>query len=258
VSDFDRFNGFGQQLDTAEAVAAGPMIQAIKRTVAKEATGGLDAAASDDNGFSIWGRGFAASPRLSLANTRAAQYTLLRSRSCLNQVIHLTTHSLARCFLEVDANYKQYRTAARLRDAAAERLELQRDSYDEGRITVDRYLDAISRYAMAVAVEHQYLTTYNISLAAQSQAKGTLLSDRNIVVAEGPRPAKTWRAAHVKIDDQAMKTSLEATKTNQAGGTAADAKPGIWTFSIRIGALPIEIKGTYSPSSQTKSTQTAD
>ena len=44
-----------------------------------------------------------------LANTRAAQYKLLRSRAFLKQVIHQTTHSLARGFLEVDADLQVLR-----------------------------------------------------------------------------------------------------------------------------------------------------
>ena len=52
--------------------------------------------------------------RAPLANTRQAQYILLRQRAYLQQIVHQTTHSLARFFLEVDANYKQFKTASRL------------------------------------------------------------------------------------------------------------------------------------------------
>ena len=76
--------------------------------------------------------------RAPLANTRQAQYQLLRQRAFLQQIVHQTTHSLARFFLEVDANYKQFKTAQRLRAAAQQRLEAQRAFYEEGRITIDR------------------------------------------------------------------------------------------------------------------------
>ena len=76
---------------------------------------------------------------------------LERQKAFLKQVIHQTTHSLARFFLEIDANYKQFKTASRLRAAAALRLESQRAYYDEGRITIDRFLDAVSQYATAIA-----------------------------------------------------------------------------------------------------------
>ena len=130
--------------------------------------------------------------RAPLANTRQAQYTLLRARAYLQQVVHQTTHSLARFFLEIDANYKQFKTASRLRAAAAQRLDAQRAYYEEGRITIDRFLDAVSQYATAVATEAQYKTTYNISIVALEEAKGTLLAYDNIAVAEGPHPRKAY------------------------------------------------------------------
>src|SRR5262249_48154919 len=101
-------------------------------------------------------------------------------------------HSLARFFLEIDANYKQFKTASRLRAAAAQRLDAQRSYYEEGRITIDRFLDAVSQYATAVATEAQYKTTYNISIVALEEAKGTLLAYDNISVAEGPWPRKAY------------------------------------------------------------------
>ena len=130
--------------------------------------------------------------RSPLANTRQAQYVLLRQRAYLQQFVHQTTHSLARFFLEVDANYKQFKTASRLRAAAAQRLEAQRAYYEEGRITIDRFLDAVSQYAQAVAQEAQFKTTYNISIVALEEAKGTLLAYNNIAVAEGPHPRKAY------------------------------------------------------------------
>ena len=39
-----------------------------------------------------------------------------RQKAYLKQVIHQTTHSLARFFLEIDANYKQFKTASRIAD----------------------------------------------------------------------------------------------------------------------------------------------
>jgi len=116
----------------------------------------------------------------------------LRARAYLQQVVHQTTHSLARFFLEIDANYKQFKAAARLRKQAAIRLDAQRAFYEEGRITIDRFLDAVSQYATAVATEAQYKTTYNISIVALEEAKGTLLAYDNIAVAEGPHPAKAY------------------------------------------------------------------
>jgi hypothetical protein len=209
-----------------------------------------------------------------LANSRQAQYILLRSRAYYQQIVHQTTHSLARSFLEIDANYKQFRTAARLRQAAAKRLDAQRAYYEEGRITVDRYLDAISQYATAVATEAQYRATYNISIVALEEAKGTLLAYDSIAVAEGPRPRKAYIQArdiqngggqsHIKPDgpikpDQRVKIAsfvdepkgVKASPIKAEGSSdvkaATPPKARTWTFSFSIGGTnSLQIKGTIT------------
>ena len=159
--------------------------------------------------------------RAPLANVRNAQYTLLKQRAYLQQVVHQTTHSLARFFLEVDANYKQFKTASRLRAAAAQRLEAQRAFYEEGRITIDRYLDAVSQYASAVAQEAQFKTTYNISIVALEEAKGTLLAYDNIAVAEGPHPQK----AYIQARDQQNGAPAVADPARRTVSPAARQRP---------------------------------
>jgi outer membrane protein TolC len=195
-----QLNGLGQQLDNAEAVMTGATIKALEPiAAAQQRAAGLVAQPGLYNNFRTWSVGFSfqmpLGMRSPLANTRSAQYVLLRQRAYLTQIVHQTTHSLARFFLEVDANYKQFKTASRLRAAAAERLAAQRAYYEEGRITIDRFLDAVSQYAQAVATEAQFKTTYNISIVALEEAKGTLLAYNNIAVAEGPHPRKAYRQA---------------------------------------------------------------
>jgi len=192
-----QLNGLGQNLDTAEAVMTGATIKALEPVVAaQQRAAGLAGTPGFYNNFRTWQVGWSfqmpLGMRAPLANTRQAQYTLLRQRAYLQQVIHQTVHSLSRFFLEVDANFKQFKTASRLRAAAAERLAAQRAYYEEGRITIDRFLDAVSQYAQAVALEAQYKTTYNISIVALEEAKGTLLAYNNIAVAEGPNPRKAY------------------------------------------------------------------
>jgi outer membrane protein TolC len=198
-----QLNGLGQQLDSAEAVMTGATLKALNPVIAnQQRAAGLASNPGLYNNFVTWQVGFTfqmpLGMRSPLANTRQAQYLLLRARAYLQQIVHQTTHSLARFFLEVDANYKQFKSASRLRAAAAQRLIQQQALYEEGRIgfTVDRYLDAVRRYATAVATEAQYKTTYNISLVALEEAKGTLLAYDNIAVAEGPWPRKAYIQAH--------------------------------------------------------------
>ena len=164
--------------------------------------------------------------RAPLANTRSAQYSLLRARAYLQQVVHQTTHSLARFFLEIDANYKQFKTASRLRAAAAQRLDAQRAYYEEGRITIDRFLDAVSQYATAVATEAQYKTTYNISIVALEEAKGTLLAYDNIAVAEGPHPAKAYvQARDIQNAHRQHHIPPDGPQVPTAAGRPAQSRP---------------------------------
>jgi outer membrane protein TolC len=197
LSALYQLNGLGQQLDSAEAVMTGATLKSLNPVIAtQQRLAGLQQNPGNYNNFVTWQVGFTFQMPLGmrgpLANTRQAQYILLRARAYLQQVVHQTTHSLARFFLEIDANYKQFKTASRLRAAAAQRLDAQRAYYEEGRITIDRFLDAVSQYATAVATEAQYKTTYNISIVALEEAKGTLLAYDNIAVAEGPWPRKAY------------------------------------------------------------------
>ena len=205
-----QFNGLGDNLDSAEANMTGAALRAIDPLqAAQQRAAGVNSQPRDFTNFQQWQVGFTfAMPlgmRAPLANNKQAQLSLLRQRAFLQQIVHQTTHSLARFFVEVDANYKQFKTASRLRAAAAERLEAQKAFYEEGRITIDRYLDSVAQFADAVAREAQFKTTYNISIVALEEAKGTLLGYDNIAVAEGPSPRKAYiqardqQAAHVQL-----------------------------------------------------------
>ena len=126
-----QFNGLGHTLDRSEAVMTGSKILAIDPLVStQQHAAGLAGGPGIYNNFQQWQLGFTFQMPLGmrgpLANTRNAQMTLLKQRAYLQQIVHQTIHSLARFFLEVDANYKQFKTASRLRDAASQRLEAQR------------------------------------------------------------------------------------------------------------------------------------
>ena len=128
----------------------------------------------------------------------------------LEGIIREQTRTLARLFLEIDANYKQFETAKRLQAAAANRLETQRAFYAEGRITIDRLLDAASQCATAVGTEAQYNAAYNMSIVALKEAKGTLLADCGIVVADAPKPRKAIAASQPKPDAAVKPSALIA------------------------------------------------
>lgn len=169
----------------------------LQRGAARQYPAGLDPAPEEDADFTRRQAGLVmpmpiALGRAPLANTRQAQYQLLRERDLLRQTIHQTTHTLARSFLEVDSNHKQFRAARRLREAAEQRLGAQRAFYEEGRITIDRLLGAAGQHANAVAQEAQYLAGYNTSIAALEEAKGTLLAFDEIAIAEPPSRRKAY------------------------------------------------------------------
>jgi outer membrane protein TolC len=191
-----QFGDLGQQLDAYFVVMTKTMLEALNPLISggEKAVGPITS--SSNNGFSSWQTGYyfyePMGGRGPLHNSRQAQYILLRSRAYLNQIERQTTHSLARSFGEVDANYKQNKTSSRLRDAATRRLDAYRASYEGGRISIDRLLDAISQYTTAAATEAQCKATYTLSLAALAEAKGTLLAERDIVIAEGTHPVKAY------------------------------------------------------------------
>ncbi len=198
-----QFNGLGHHLDQAESVMSGRTISAINPMLQNmQRLAGLNPQPSRLSDFQTWQVGLTFQMPLGyrgpLANTKSAQYTLLRQRAFLQQVVHQTTHSLARFFLEVDANYKLFKTAGRLKAAAKQRLDAQAAFYENGTITIDRYLDAVNRWATAVAQEADFRTRYNTAIAALEEAKGTLLAYDNIALAEGPWPAK----AYIQARDQ--------------------------------------------------------
>jgi RNA polymerase sigma factor (sigma-70 family) len=184
-----------------------------------------------------------------------------RQKAYLQAVIHRTTHSLARCFLEIDANYQQFKSASQLRASAAQRLEAQRVFYEEGRITADRYLDVVSEYARAVAQEAQFKTSYNIAIVALEEAKGTLLEyDKITVVDYRPTPAAdssrdsgAQPASHEFPASIVPPVSLDTTVSRAKcvendEGPKAELAGKSFSFQLTVGrgSKPIEIRGSFT------------
>jgi outer membrane protein TolC len=119
---------------------------------------------------------------------------VIRSQEFLDQVVQQTTQSLDRALRDVETEYQSYAKTRRLRNAAEKRLEAQRAYWEEGRITADRYLDAVEQYGTLLTSEHHHLSAYNAALAFVSECKGTLLEDQNIIVAEPQRVARASAA----------------------------------------------------------------
>jgi RNA polymerase sigma factor (sigma-70 family) len=191
---------------------------------------------------------------------------LERGKTYKKQVINQATHSLARILKEIDASYKQFKTASRLRAAAALRLDSQRACWEQGRITVDRYLDAVTQHAVSIAVEAQYKTTYNHSIVGLEEAKGTLLEHDQITVVDDPVPDFAVKGAWYEPPDSAKRTVREviqspapaalapASRPNVSEAQAKAASPkadlGGKTFSFQVtigtGSKPFEIRGSLT------------
>jgi RNA polymerase sigma factor (sigma-70 family) len=200
-----------------------------------------------------------------------------KHKDSLQQTVIETTHSLGRFFLEIDANYKQFRAASNLRSSLAQRLDEQRASYQHGQSTVDRYLDTVSLYQNAVTEEARFKTSYNIAIVALEEAKGTLLDYDQITVAEGPKPTVAGRdgadttvshayPASIATPNSAPATTMPTnpppvpapipptsrldTNEPQPKNTGARADSGGKTFSfqvtIGIGSKPVEIRGSFT------------
>jgi len=172
-------------------------------------------------------------PQVAPVDADQAGRQLAGQRAFLQQVVHQASHSLARFFLEVDANYKLFQTARRLRAAAQQRLEAQRAFYEEGRVTVDRLLDAVGQHASAFAQEAQYKTSYNTSIAALEEAKGTLLVYDGIAVAEGPSPRKAYIQAK---DDRVAPASFQGQAPKPE---APRPTPTTYKVRARLGGMQI-------------------
>ncbi len=213
--DFDvlyQFNGYGKNLDNAEAVGSGAMLKAFNPLlVTQQRAAGINPSPGAYSGFVSWNAGLTFTMplgfRAAMSNVRAQQDALLRQRAFLQQTVHQQTHALARFFLEVDANYKQYRAAQRLKEAAWVRLDYNKARYEAGdrdpsrspeAVTIQQYIDSINQWTNAVAQEAVYKSTYNTSIAVLEESKGTLLGYDNIAINEGPWPRK----AYIQARDQ--------------------------------------------------------
>ncbi|HEY2158357.1 MAG TPA: TolC family protein [Isosphaeraceae bacterium] len=192
-----------------------------------------------------------------------------RQREFLKQVIHRTTHTLARFLLEIDANHKQFQTARKLRESAQVRLDRARAYYKEGKadFSVDRLLDAISQHSDAVAQEAQYKCSYNTSIAALEEAKGTLLAERKILIVARPREAAA-KAAGVALTPRLVESprtdvfGIDLDVKPAAFAPPADATSGPvapradspapsgrvirYDIALEGGPVPVQLKGTVS------------
>jgi len=182
----------------------------------------------------------------------------------LQELVSQATETLARSFLELDLDYKQFKIASRLRTAAAQRLEAQKWFYEVGRITLDRYLDAITQYTNAALQEAQYKTSYNVAIAALEEAQGTLLEQKRITIVDaGSRESRRTRtrrdgSSKHRMDEfsansplpRSLKPTSPPTGASPVNVKIAETSLGekevTVQVTIAIGSEPVTIRGSFS------------
>lgn len=189
-----------------------------------------------------------------LANVKIAKATnagdaeIERQETFAHQTERDVEHGMARMFLEIGSNYRLFTTASRLKDAAKQRLDAQAALFESGKITIDRYLDAVNRWATATSQEAEYKARYNTAIVALEEAKGSLLDVKGIVIADTPRVASL--IAH----DGAVEPAMFPHPEKSPNGPAHVAQPAkeeagktySFQFSIGGGPKPVEIKGSFT------------
>ena len=129
----------------------------------------------------------------------------------------------------------------------------------------------MSQWATAVATEAEYKSTYNISIVALEEAKGTLLEYYKISVVASPKSGPVGRRA-ITRDTALARTFHEPPNvvsipaqpgpvgpptiqpddpmaippTAASPKAAANAKTVTFQFTVGIGPNPIEIRGSFT------------
>jgi outer membrane protein TolC len=165
----------------------------------------------------------------------------------LEQTIKRAAHAMARPFLEVDAGYLQYQNATRLRDLSKERLSSALQAYDKegGGVMLDRLLNAVSQNAQAIAQEAALKTAYNVAIVALEEAKGTLLDKHKITLAKPPTLDAAGAGAGVEASEK-DESSPAPTPAERTREHAARGKTMAFEATIRVGTIPIEIRGSVT------------
>jgi hypothetical protein len=202
-------------------------------------------------------------PDLLRAKARLGDSAAAESFKGYTLVLNQTSQALARFVIEVDSNYKLFKTAGQLKDAAKQRMSAQAVFYEDGKITIDRYLDAVNRWATSVAQEADFKMRYNSAIAALEETKGSLLDSKHITVVEGPKPdpsavaPRDGAAKPVSLPTPAPSPVVTGDKAEKpvALGLRPSPLPAArnavgttysFQFSIGTGPKPVEIRGSFT------------
>ena len=141
-----------------------------------------------DNDYNDWYLGIRyrrpIGERAANAAVRRAQLQLDQARAEFKNAQHTAMHELAEAYREIVFAYRLIQTQKDRAEAAARNLEAQQEFYKAGRTSLDILLEAQTIFADALRDEGQAITQYNQALIRWEFAKGTILQNDNVTLAE--------------------------------------------------------------------------
>lgn len=141
-----------------------------------------------DNEFTEWGLSVRyrrqVGERSAHAATRNAQLALSRQRRTLDNLQHTVFIELNEAYQNIVTQFELIQILKFRREAAVQNLEAQEQFYRLGTKTIDDVLQAQTAFADALRAESQAVVAYNQALAQWQFAKGTILENDNVALAE--------------------------------------------------------------------------
>jgi len=133
--------------------------------------------------------------RLGNTAVRNAELLLARERALYRDQELLVSHELADAFAGLDRAYVVTKSNYNRRIASYEQVQVKQIRYDGGAEKLDFLLDAIRRATIADIAYYRALTDYNLALLQIDVARGTVLVQRGVELAEGPWSTDAHEAA---------------------------------------------------------------
>jgi outer membrane protein TolC len=130
--------------------------------------------------------------RREMAGVRNAQLKLARERTRLQEQEFEFSHQLAFAIREMEAHHVLSQTNFNRRIAAKKQVEVMQISYEAGKVSLDRVLEAQRRLAEAENAYYRSLVKFNEAIASVHFRKGSLLEYNDVHLAEGPWPGKAY------------------------------------------------------------------
>ena len=130
--------------------------------------------------------------RAAMNQVRSQQLQLAREKARLEDMELEVTHQLNDAIQDLDGGYQSLLDGLDRLNAAEENVSAANTGFEAGASTLDLLLDAHRRRAEAAIAYNQSLVTYNLAVMNVHFRKGSLMDYDNVIMAEGPWPAKAY------------------------------------------------------------------